>query len=251
MRTIMKTPTSIEPQVVSQRPLFDSMLKFHRDRVEQIVNGELRLHENSEEDCLLLHFLPEEAFSSYRLIDATLLKELGSLIPPLGGRGAYGKFNVDGFVNHDVYDSVDRYSVLYRDGRVEALMPSIRYSLNQGKQAEGPYAIRDLSIDEGVLKTTEAYLSVTERLEISTSIWLFSCIIGCRDVHICTDPMFRDLSRHRLDRSPCFLPPLRLERSEEKKGKIVRRWSDLFWQAFGMERSLNFDENGDLRTRRR
>jgi hypothetical protein len=47
------------------------------------------------------------------------------------------------------------------------------------------------------------------------------------------------------------LPPLRLERSEEKKGKIVRRWSDLFWQAFGMERSLNFDENGDLRARRR
>jgi hypothetical protein len=247
----MKTSTSIEPQVVSQRPLFDSMLKFHRDRVEQIVNGELRLHENSEDGCLLLHFLPEEAFSSYRLIDATSLKELGSLIPPLGGRGAYGKFNVDGFVNHDDYDSVDRYSVLYRDGRVEALMPSIRYSLNQGNQAEGPYAIRDFSIDEGVLKTTEAYLSVTEKLEISTPVWLFSCIIGCRDVHICTDPMFRDLSRHRLDRSPCFLPPLRLERSEEKKGKIVRRWSDLFWQAFGMDRSLNFDENGDLRARRR
>lgn len=251
MRSIMKTSTSIEPQAVSQRPIFDSMLKFHRDRVQQIVNGELRLHQNSEEDCLLLHFLPEEAFSSYRLIDATLLKELGSLIPPLGGRGAYGKFNVDGFVNHDGYDSVHGYSLLYRDGRLESLMPSIRYSLNQGNRAEGPYAIRDFLVDEGVLKTTEAYLSATEKLEISTTIWLFSCVIGCRDVHICTDHMFRDLSRSRLDRSPCFLPPLRLERSVEKTGMVVRPWSDHFWQAFGMERSFNFDDNNDLRERRR
>ena len=74
----MKTSTPFELQAASQRLLFDSMLKFHRDRVEQFVNGELRFHQNSEDDCLLLHFLPEESFSIYRLIDATLLKELGS-----------------------------------------------------------------------------------------------------------------------------------------------------------------------------
>lgn len=251
MRSVMKTSTSIEPQVVSQRTLFDSMLKFHRDRVEQVASGELRLQQNSDDDCLLTHFLPEEAFSNYRLIDATLLKEVGERIPPLGGRGGYGRFNADGFLNHDGYDSVDAYSLLYRDGRAEALMPSIRYSLNRENTAEGPFAIRDSCIDEGVLNTTKAYLAATEQLEISSTIWLFSCIIGCRDVHICTDRSFRDLSRHKLDRSPCFLPPLRLERSSEKAGTIVRPWSDHFWQAFGIERSFNFDDNDDLRERRR
>lgn len=237
-------------------PPVKRMRRFHHDRILQITTGELRLHGSSCNDFLLVHFLPEDVFSNEAgvadiRIEPARLKEVGELIPPLGGRGGYSRFNVDGFLNHDGHEIVDAYTLLFRDGRAESLMPSIRIPMDRTSDGSGPCAVRDSCIEQGVLKTTKAYLAGLEQLDLNGPVWLFSCIVNCKDVHICTDWGFRGLSRNAMDRSPCFLPQLRFEQPVAEVEAVIRPWCDLLWQAFGFERSFNFDENGNWRTRRR
>lgn len=235
---------------------FERMHRFHHERVQQIMTHELRLHEDSTDDYLLLHLLPERAFSNAavpdsRRIDSAMLKAVGGRIPPLGGRGGHGRFNVDGFLNQDGHEAVSAYTLLFRDGRAESLMPSIRFSMDRTGEGNGPYAVRDSCIEQGVLQTTKEYLASMEQLDMTAPVWLFSCVVGCKGVHICTHWGFRDLSRNKMDRSPCFLSPLKIEQPFAEIEAIIRPWCDLFWQAFGLEHSFNFDESGNWRERRR
>lgn len=250
MQSVMKAETTSKAEVSPERSLLETMTQFHRQRVLDISSGKLRLHDNSCDDFLVLHFLPESGFSEYRLIDPALLSEVGKTISPLGARRAYSRFNVDGFLHHSGYQSVDAYTLLQRDGRIESLMPSIKYPANRAGSEDGPFLFRDGNLDKGVLEVTKEYLSAVDKLGVACPIWLFSCIVGCKDVHITTNPEWGEFSETKLGRSPCFLPPIQIK-DTESAASVARTWSDHCWQAFGMERSFNFDENGEWRERRR
>ncbi len=110
------------------------------------------------------------------------------------------------------------------------------------------FVIRDSICEAAVFKTTSAFLKVAESLGLERPVWLFSALVGCKGVSICTNWGFRDLSKYSVDRDPCFLPELEITPGDMPIENILQPWCDTMWQSFGEERSRNY-KDGEWRER--
>ena len=86
---------------------------------------------------------------------------------------------------------------------------------------------------------------------LDVPIQMFSALVGCKGVRICTDMSFHDLADHGIDRSPVFFPKVEIGSLDKEPMKLLRPWCDTLWQACGMERSFSFDQEGRWRERLR
>ena len=63
--------------------------------------------------------------------------------------------------------------------------------------------------------------------------------------------LFKRLKGMEIDRSPAFLPEVEIPAVDADPVKLLRPWCDTLLQACGLEKSLNFDVQGNWRERRR
>src|SRR5437899_1662940 len=110
-----------QPWLSEDEMLFQRMETFHRQRVEVVASEDSPLAVRGG-GILVLHLIPRSCVQGRTRFDGAKLKEHGGGVPPLGGRGGYARFNVDGLLNYDGHESIRAYSQLFRDGRLEAAM---------------------------------------------------------------------------------------------------------------------------------
>lgn len=242
--------TAMNPMFLSQdEVLFHHMETFHRQRVEAIVAGQSPIGKR-DDGVLIVHLLSKTCFASRIRLDTAKLKEIGSQIPSLGEGGSYFRFNTDGFLHYDEYKRVRSYSLLFRSGHLEGVMTEVKHQLGRD-QENSLFVLRDSICEKAVLNTVKVFLNATEPLGLEYPIWMFSALIGCEGAYICTNWSCHDLSKHSVDRPVCFLPELEIASNNEQLDKLLKPWCDTLWQACGMERSFNFDNDGNWRDRRR
>lgn len=222
--------------------IFQSMRDFHIQRVTAVENAGVPL-QLRDGGMLVLHLIPESCVSSRSSFDGSALKEHGSRIRPLGDRGGYTRFNVDGFLKYSGHQEVRAYSQLFRDGRLENVMSDVGYPVH--RQAEtSPYAIRHGLIERAVCESVSDFRQFCRAVGIEPPVWLFSALVECKGYRMATG-RFGDLSEHAVDRSPAYLPELLIDDFETPLEQRLRLWCDTFWQASGLERSFNYDQDGN------
>ncbi len=237
-----------EPWLSEDEVLFHRMETFHRQRVEAVAGEDSPLTVRGG-GILVLHLIPRSCALGRTRFDGGKLKEHGSSVPPLGGRGGYARFNVDGLLNYDGHESVRAYSQLFRDGRLEAAMPEVAFPVDR-QQKNSVHCLRDSICEEAVFSTVAGYLRFCKAIGLDVPIQMFSALIGCKGVRICTDMGFRGVSEHGIDRSPAFFAEVEIGSLDAEPVKLLRPWCDTLWQACGMERSFSFDKEDKWRARR-
>lgn len=223
---------------------FMRMKEFHRQRVNAVETNDVPLTER-DGGILVVHFIPEGCLLSKNVFDGSILKEYGTRLRPLGDRGGNTRFNVDGFLNCSGAQNVMAYSQLLRDGRVESVMSDVSYSLNRNAE-NGPYAIRHGLIERAVFDLFSDYQRFCKAVKCESPLWLFSALVECKG-HRMQAGRFRDFAGTGIDRSPAILPELKISTCDGEPQKVLRPWCDLLWQAAGVERSFNFDQEGNWR----
>jgi hypothetical protein len=229
--------------------LFHRMEAFHRQRVEAIASGQSPLGKR-DDGILVVHLIPRSCVQARNRFDGAKLKEHGGTVPALGGRGGYARFNVDGLLNYEGNEVLRAYSQLFRDGRLEAAMPEIAFPLDR-QQKKGVRCLRESLCEQAVFNTVAGYLRFCKAIGLGVPIHIFSALVGCEGVRICTDMTFHDVSEHAIDRSPAFVPDIELTSLDAEPMTALHPWCDTIWQACGMERSFSFDQQGNWRERRR
>lgn len=223
--------------------IFQRMRDFHLQRVSAVAAGDVPLQQR-DGGILVLHLIPESCVFSRTSLDGGTLKEQGTRIRPLGDRGGNTRFNVEGFLNFSGYKEVRAYSQLFRDGRLESVMSDVGYPVHP--QAEkSPYAIRCGLTERSVFEVVHDYLRFCKTIEFVPPVWLFSALVECKGFRMMTDRRFRDLSEMAVDRSPAILPELEISKFDAEPHELLHPWCDFFWQASGVERSFNFDQEGN------
>jgi hypothetical protein len=240
--------TFSQPWLTEDEVLFHRMEAFHRQRVEAIVLGRSPLGKR-DDGILVVHMIPRSCVQGRTRFDGAKLKEHGRTVPVLGSPGGQTRFNVDGLLNYDGHEGVWAYSQLFRDGRLEAAMPGVAFPMDR-QQQDGVHCLRDSICEQAVFNTVAGYIRFCKALGLAAPVQMFSALVGCEGVRIFTDMTFRDVSEHGIDRSPVFLPDMEITLDAEPL-KLLRPWCDTVWQACGMERSFNFDQQGNWRERRR
>jgi hypothetical protein len=217
------------------------MKDFHCERVSTVLNAKVPLTER-DGGILVLHLIPESCVVKRKTLDGPTLKEHGARIRPLGNHGGTTRFNVDGFLNQSGSREVRAYSQLFRDGRLESVMSDVGYPVHPHVE-NAPLAIRCGLVERAAFEVVGDYLTFCQATQFEPPLWLFSALLECKGFRILRGA-FRDLIGGGIDRSPAFLPELEIPGFETDVQKLLRPWCDTFWQAAGLERSFNYDENG-------
>ncbi len=222
--------------------VFMELKNFHLRRVNAIVSGEAPLRKR-EGGILVLHLVPETSIFSQKLLDGQILKEHGKSIRTLGSHASYSRFNVDGFLHHSGETEINAYCQLFRDGRLESVTSNIGYRINQSENSR--FALRCSLLEKGVFAVVDDYLKFCRALDIPHPVWLFSALVECQGFGIQTNRMFHEFSMNTVDRSPAIIPEIRITSFDVDSKKILRPWCDTLWQASGLEKSANYDQDGN------
>jgi len=222
--------------------IFDRMVSFHRDNVEKIASGKGPISQRNG-GVLVVHLIPRSCVQNRIRFMGTELKEYGGNISPLGNRGAYSRFNVDGFMNYEGQKDVRAYSQLFRDGRLEAAMDRLEY------EHGGHSIIRESDCELAMFNVVSAYLTFCKAIDLKAPIWMFSALVDCHNLIFAPNPHWIDQSTPAIDRSPAFLPEVEITSFDIQPKVFLRSWCDSFWQAGGVERSLSYDKEGNWQGR--
>ena len=241
--------TIAPPFLTEDETIFHRMETFHRQRVDA-ATGQDSLLTSQDGGVLVLHLIPRSCALGRIRFDGAKLKEHGRSVPALGSRGySQSRFNVDGLLNYEGRESIRAYTQIFRDGRLEAAMPDVAFAMDH-RQQNSVRCLREAICEQAVINTVAGYVRFCIAVGLQAPIWMFSSLVGCKDVRICTDMRFRDLSEHGIDRSIVCFPEIEIVSLDGESLKLLRSWCDMLWQACGVERSFNFNDQGEWRERR-
>jgi hypothetical protein len=222
------------------------MRSFHRERVEAIHKDQshVRLNDPSR---LIVHVMPEEAMRASKSLSAADLKRASQSIRPLTERnGGYyeSRFNADGFLLYNGRNAVRYYSQLYRNGVYEGVMTEAVF-----QHQDRAKVLRENWCEEAILGGMGGYLPFAKTLGLEPPFWMFAALAGCEGARIYVNRSWEELSPHAIDRSIVWLPELRTDAFDADPEKQLRPMCDVLWNAVGMERSFNFDDQGNRKPR--
>jgi hypothetical protein len=228
----------------SERTLY-RMRSFHKERVEAIHKDQAHVRLNDPTQ-LIVHLIPEEAVRAPKSLSAAELKKAAQPIRTLGDRnGGYSdsRFNADGFLLYNGREAVRYYSQLYRNGVYEGVMAEAVFQhQNQTR------ILRENWCEEAILGAMVGYLPFAKTLALDPPFWMFAALVGCEGARICLNRSWGDLSQHAIDRSIVWLPESKIDGFDTDPVQL-RPMLDVLWNAAGLERSFNYDEQGERKPR--
>lgn len=218
------------------------MKSFHRERGRAIVAGDapFPLVDGSK---LVVHLIPEASERSRVRFTASDLKTHGGAVLPLGDQSGQHRFNEEGYASYSGNGNgkVGAYSQFLRDGRLEAVMADATY------EQQGARLLRDGLSERAMIELVGQYLAFSQRIGLAAPLWVFAALTDCRGVRMRT---YHGFGGEAIHRDLVFLPEIQVESLDIDPATYLRPLFDCLANAVGLERSLNYDEQGNRSERR-
>lgn len=231
----------IRDAFLSSETIPERIRQFRRDRANKLQNRDelpLQLYERS---LLAIHVIPLAGFGVGGSETVSNKAMHRSMLQPPGATGWNNRINLDGVVTFSgrVGEPSRAYTQLFRNGVVEAVA-SIGYQNDKGKTY-----IHGSSVERYLLEGLHSYLDFYAKEDIPGPYYCFITLIDVRGVVMALDNFRFALDGPLVsDRSMLLIPEVVIESSAESVANVLRPKIDLVWNAFGMQRSPNFDDEG-------
>lgn len=212
---------------------------FRSERLGKLIAGE-GPHRLVPGALLVGHFVPTQAALGAVQIDPIPYMQLRDL-PVLSPTAARSRVNADGAlaVRNPGPLGTHGYSQLFRNGYFEAVKV---LTYDEGARA----ALGSLAYERDFIALVRALRDEYIHLEIGTEMTLMVSLLNADQVELGIDRFRYPLEDHQgyFDRQTLVLPDVLLpgDLSAERALKPV---FDLVWQAAGIERSDNYNQEGD------
>jgi hypothetical protein len=212
---------------------------FRRERF-QTIKANQSFEPLSNGAMLVLHVIPLSAATMRDAFDLKALKDKVRLIKPIGIGGNY-RVNLDGvilYANGVATDGGHRASVaytqLYRNGTIEAVRVFEQYfsDVNQ---------FPSVAYERWLIEDLGQYLQAQRELGITPPVYIF---LGFANAGKYQFPIGDRGQVGHLDRDDIELGERVIENLSEEPVRLLLPLFNQVWQAFGFERSFNFDEAG-------
>jgi hypothetical protein len=230
----------------SERNLF-RLRSLHRERVEAIHKNECHV-KLKDSTRLIVHLMPEGACLAPKSFTAAQLKQVSTSIRLLGERhgSSYSnsRFNADGLLLLDGYESIRSYSQLHRNGCYEGVMADAVFT-DKGQTK----ILRENWCEEALLAALAGYLPFAKALGLEPPFWMFAALSGCEGARIWLNRSWQELAEHAIDRSIDWLPEKKLDAFDADPVQHLRPMIDVLWNTAGLERSFNYDDQGNRKPR--
>jgi hypothetical protein len=222
-------------------PVARRMQRFRDGRLEALANGSsyLPLEEGAK---VVLHVLPEAAFTG----DATgdllpaVARDYG--LPPLYPAGHSGRYNFDGYLSFSTSSSgrYEAYAQLFRTGCIETV--SCRLLADERR------FIPSIAFEEALIRTTDHYLAFLASASLGPQVWLCLSLLHVKGFFMGVD-RFRGAERSTIDRDHLVLDRAPVAIPHSDAPSVLRPLFDIIWQATGWARCMDYDERGQWAAR--
>lgn len=210
---------------------------FKATRLLALCNGETPVP--LEEGALLaLHVIPLQAMTSDYRIDISSNSNALQNIRPLGASGWNQRINLDGRLSYRNIsnDRSHGYAQLFRNGIIESVAVEGLWN--------GRRMIASQEYEKDIITALKSYFPVLNELGIATPAYLFLSLLGVKDWTFAVSPRrFSDVT-NRAERDNILLPEIVVEQWSDDPATIMHPVFDMVWNAFGFNRSYNYNESG-------
>lgn len=245
------------PFLTEEEVLFHRMQTFHQQRVEAVAKGKSPVG-TTKDGVLVVHLIPQSSVASRIQLDGAKLIQAGNSLSAFGDDGRYSasRFNVDGLLLLDSEREPQSWSQIFRCGAIEAGSSAITFTTSEQYNRSTQNAptptlryLRDEACEKAVFQLVGSYCQLCKSLQIEPPVTIFSSLVGCEGVRFYSHRGF-NMSMRSVDRTPAFLPDIKIDHLDVDPMSHLRPWCDALFQSIGFEKSTNFDENGKWHERR-
>jgi len=155
--------------------------------------------------------------------------------------------NIDGYIG----DSGSRngkcesYFQIFRNGIIENV------SCSQLTPKDASNHIPSVAFEERIMEKVTKYFELMKYLNIETPILIMISLLAVKGVKMGLSSIYSLDSGECIDRDSIILPDILLEDYAIKTETVLKTAFDSIWQACGLDRSLNYDEQGNWRSHKR
>ena len=217
---------------------------FRADRIIALANNETPV------SCqpgakLVLHCIPFVSVSEPRNLDISRFYTQPAKVWVMDSSGWNHRINLDGLVAFSGGPQCHSYTQLFRSGIIEAVHASL---LNH--EVRGIKNIPSIGYERIVLEHLPRCLAVIKELEINPPLAVALSLVNVRGSQMFASNDYDLYSHYQLAQDHLILPEAVVDDAAKEPAKILKPIFDLVWNAFGYDRSWNFNENGKWVQRR-
>lgn len=213
---------------------------FRTDRLGALMSG--RAPERLAPGALqVLHLIPTQAALGLMSVDPVPYMNR-QVLPVLGAGGGNQRINIDGAlaVRNVGAEGTNGYSQFFRNGYFETV------HVESWGGAEQRTALGSLHYEESLIQLVDRFRAELTRLGYSTEVTAMWSLLGADRTELGLDRWRFNLDggMGRFDRPTLVVPDVLL-RSEDSAEQALRPLFDQIWQAAGLLRSYNYDDQGN------
>lgn len=225
------------------------MQDFRTERIIALETEQTFLPLRSK-NLIVLHLFPLESFSTRINLERDLLLSLENetdLFQPMNTNtwnraqiNLEGAFSSTGTSNST--GSIYSYIQLFRNGALELVESSI---FDRGDSHFIPYVLYEKEVVDGFKKG----LGILRKVGINAPVLLLLSLINVNGLTMAESRMSGRLRRENstsIKQKNLILPTVMLNEYDESIEKLLQSVFDLVWNACGLSRSENYDEDGNF-----
>ncbi|MBC6427988.1 MAG: ATP-binding protein [Cellvibrionales bacterium] len=229
----------------AQRSIEERAKAFIGERFLRIQDDDGFIPLPVSEGVLVMHLVPLPDFGAARRIEFPNSFGRCQRFDPIGSFGhRQGRFNLEGYCFYRFHNPCRSYTQVFRDGSLEATSVEIIDNSSKGARIFQSSQLRKFFIDP-----LKCYLYGLRQLESSPPILMQISATNIQGAQMCeNENMFApDDFLPSYDRETLHLPSTMITayRDDGNYESIIAEQMHFLWNAFGLERCPQFDEEGN------
>jgi len=229
--------------------LAEKIRKFRVDRIAKIQADETPVP-LFPFPKIVFQLIPVNAFNpSTKYSIESIESNAHDKLPLLYRSVRNSRYNLEGLFTYSDNENgkFSAYTQLYRNGIIEAVDALI---LKPRGANNTIIKIIPASYEEKLIKATTSYLKLLTEFTVEPPIFIFLSLLGIKNYKIMFGTSSIDsIKSYPIDRELLLLPVEIFQDYNVKVENSLKPLFDLVWNAGGLQKSLNFDENENWITR--
>lgn len=213
--------------------IIDRIQKFREDRIARIIADEVSVPVGNKSK-IILHMIPIEAFNISNRVDVKDIQRESNNLSPMSCSSWNRRINFDGYLLHsgEREGTIYSYTQIFSNGVVEAVNSSM---LNYNKQ------LRINGIERILIEFANKYMLLLKNLNVSLPIFLFITMTNVKGYRYCINGFSEG---EAIDKDTLIIPGIAINNYDIDMGSNLKPCFDSIWNACGMLKSYNYDEDG-------
>jgi hypothetical protein len=211
---------------------------FRTDRIIALSNNQTPIP-FMDSPKVVLHCIPLESFASATQFDVLPIYENTASIPPMGTTIWDRRLNLNGVLVFGSQQPCPSYTQIYRNGTLEVVQGRIL-----AREYGGRTVIPSVAYEQYILQYLPRCLRLLQEIGANAPVVVALTLLTTRGLYMGINNFWGDQPGFPIDSDSLILPEVVVEDLTTPANQILRPLFDLIWNACGLPRSSNFDENG-------